>query len=215
MQGSGIGKQVRRKITYANVMSTISVFLCLGGATAIAAGTLGRNSVGARQLKAKSVTTGKVANNAINGAKVANGSLSGADINVGALGTVPSAISAQSAGNANTVAGYTAGCPSGTIFIRGLCFDSAANPVAPTQVAATEACAAKGGWLPSPMDLIAARSVLNLGSGVGVDHQYTNEVYANTAGSNYSTVVVDGTGAITEKGIEQPSRYTCVYDLVH
>src|SRR5207245_946236 len=72
-------KQIRQRFTYANVMSTIAVFLTLGGATALAAGQLGKNSVGSRQLKAKSVTTGKLANNAVNGAKVANGSLTGED----------------------------------------------------------------------------------------------------------------------------------------
>ena len=214
MQGSGFGEQIRKRLTYANVMATIAVFLCLGGATAVAAGTLGKNSVGPRQLKAKSVTTGKLANNAVNGAKVANGSLTGADINVGALGTVPTATAAASAGNSGTVGGHAAACPAGTTLIRGLCFDSAANPSLPTQEAAAEACAAKGGWLPSPMDLYAVRGILNLGTGVGDEHQYTDAVYANTAGSNYSTVVVDGTGAITEQGTTEPSRYTCVYALV-
>jgi hypothetical protein len=214
MEESGIGKRIRGRITYANVMSTIAVFLCLGGATAVAAGKLGKSTVGARQLKSLAVTTGKIANNAVNGAKVANGSLTGADINVGALGTVPSATSAASAGNANTVGGHSAACPGGTTLIRGLCFDTASNPVVPTQNAAAEACAAKGGWLPSPEDLYAVRSILNLGTGIADEHQYTNEVYANTSGSHYSTVVVDGTGTITEQSIVTPSRYTCVYPLV-
>jgi hypothetical protein len=214
MQGSGIGKQVRRRLTYANVMATIAVFLCLGGASAIAAGKLGKNSVGPRQLKANSVTTGKLANNSVNSAKIVNGSLSGVDINVGALGTVPSATSAASAGNSNTVGGHAAACPGGTTLIRGFCFDTASNPVIATQNAAAEACAARGGWLPSPEDLYTVRNVLNLGTGVGNERQYTNEVYANTEGSNYSTVVVDGAGAITEQSVGQPARYTCVYTLV-
>ena len=70
-------------------MVAILAFLVLGGATALAAAQLAKNSVGSRQLKSKAVTTGKIANNAVNGAKVANGSLTGDDINVGALGTVP------------------------------------------------------------------------------------------------------------------------------
>jgi hypothetical protein len=214
MERSGIGKQIRRRLTYANVMATIAVFLCLGGATAVAAGQLAKNSVGPRQLKANSVTTGKLANNSVNGAKVVNGSLTGADINIGALGNVPSATTAASAGNSNTVGGHAAACPAGTTLIRGLCFDTASNPVAPTQNAAAEACAARGGWLPAPEDLYTVRGILNLGTGVGNERQYTNEVYANTEGSNYSTVVVDGSGAITEQSVGQPARFTCVYPLV-
>lgn len=216
MQRSGIEKQIRRRFTYANVMSTIAVFLTLGGATALAAGQLGKNSVGSRQLKSKAVTTGKIANNAVNGAKVANGSLTGADINVGALGTVPAATTATSAGNANTVGGHAAACPSGTVLIRGVCFDAAPNPVAPMLEAAAEACAAKGGYLPTPMELYSARAVLNLGTGVGpAQHQYTDDVYSAVgSGSNYSTVVIDGVGAPVEQETDQPSSYYCVYPLL-
>ena len=214
MKQAATKQQIRKRLTYANVMSTIAVFLTLGGATALAAGQLGKNSVGPRQLKSKAVTTGKLANNAVNAAKVANGSLTGQDINVAALGTVPNATSALSAGNANTVGGHSASCPSGTTLIRGVCFDSQSNPVANTLKEAADDCAAKGGYLPTPMQLYSVRGVLNLGTGIGAEHQYTDEVYANTAGVNYSTVTVDGTGAITEKGIGSPSRYTCAYPLV-
>lgn len=214
MQRSGNNEQTHRRLTYANVMSTIAVFLTLSGASALAAGQLAKNSVGSRQLKSKAVTTGKIADNAINGAKVANGSLTGSDINVGALGTVPTATNATNAGNAGTVGGHSAACPGGTTLIRGICFDAAANPVANTLKEAVDACAAKGGYLPTPMELYSVRGVLNLGTGVGNEHQYTDEVYANTAGVNYSTVTVDGTGAITEQSITSPSRYTCAYALV-
>ena len=104
-------KQIRNRLTYANVMSSIAVFLVLGGATAFAAGHLGKNSVGSKQLKKNAVTsakikknavtTAKIKNNAVNGAKVKDGSLTGADINLGALGTVPKA------SDSDTVAGST------------------------------------------------------------------------------------------------------------
>jgi len=102
-------KQIRKRLTYANVMSSIAVFLVLGGATALAAG-LAKNSVGSKQLKKNAVTTAKIKKNAVNGSKVKDGSLSGADINLSSLGTVPSAtnaINATNAGNSNTVAGNT------------------------------------------------------------------------------------------------------------
>jgi hypothetical protein len=108
-------KQVRRRLTYANVMSSIAVFLVLGGATAIAANQLGKNSVGKKQLKANAVTaakikknavtTAKIKNNAVTGAKVKDGSLTGTDINLATLGTVPSANTANTANSANSLAG--------------------------------------------------------------------------------------------------------------
>lgn len=97
-------------------MSSIAVFLVLGGATAIAAG-LAKNSVGPKQLKKNAVTTAKIKNNAVTTGKIKNGAITGAKVNLGSLGTVPnashantansagSANTANSAGNANTVNG--------------------------------------------------------------------------------------------------------------
>jgi hypothetical protein len=94
-------------------MSSIAVFLVIGGATAFAA--LGKNSVGTKQLKKNAVTTAKIKKNAvttakikkgaITGDKVEDGTLTGAKINLSTLGIVPSANSANSA---NSLAGRTA-----------------------------------------------------------------------------------------------------------
>ena len=63
----------------------------VSGGAAYAAGHLGKNSVGTKQLKKNSVTTAKIKKNAITGAKVKTHTLTGSDINLGKLGTVPSA----------------------------------------------------------------------------------------------------------------------------
>ena len=93
-------KKIRKRLTYANVMSSIAVFLVLGGATAIAAGQLGKNSVGSKQLKKNAVTTAKIKNNAVTTSKIKNGAVSGAKINLSSLGKVPSAANADNAANA-------------------------------------------------------------------------------------------------------------------
>ena len=105
----------RNRLTYANVMSSIAVFLLLGGGAALAAGHLGKNTVGAKQLKKnavstakikkEAVTTAKLKKDAVNGAKVKDGSLSGADINLSTLGTVPTAETANSLKGFNTFTG--------------------------------------------------------------------------------------------------------------
>lgn len=54
-------KSVRKRLTYANAMSSIAVFLVLGGATAFAATQiLPKNSVGPKQLKKGAVTPAKL-----------------------------------------------------------------------------------------------------------------------------------------------------------
>lgn len=196
----------------AMIVALIALVAALSG-TAYAA--LGKNSVGTKQLKAKAVTSGKIANNAVTSAKVAKNSLTGADINVGALGTVPSADHASSAGNADTVTGHAASCPGGTVLIRGVCFDASPNGEVATLKDAADACAAKGGYLPTPMEIFSTRSVLNLGTGVGTSHMYTDTYYSAVGtGSNYTTVVIDGTGKLTEQGVDDPSQFICAYALV-
>jgi len=64
-------RQIRKRLTYANVTATIAIFLALGGATAIAAGQLPRNSVGPRQLQPNAVRTGFLARNAVRTGKIA------------------------------------------------------------------------------------------------------------------------------------------------
>ena len=69
--------------------------------------------------------------------------------------------------------------------------------------AAADACAAKGGYLPTPMALYSTRGVINLGTGTGTDHTYTDSYYGNTTGGSYRTIVIDGTGALSE---QEPKR---------
>ncbi len=80
-------KHIRKRLTYANVMSSIAVFLILGGATAFAA--LSKNSVGSKQLKKNAVTTAKIKKDAVTAAKIKNGSLLSADFKAGQLPAGP------------------------------------------------------------------------------------------------------------------------------
>ncbi len=57
-------KAVADKLTYANVMATLAVFLVLAGGSAYAATHVGKNSVGSRQLKRGAVTPRKLSHSA-------------------------------------------------------------------------------------------------------------------------------------------------------
>lgn len=57
-------KRIRAKLTYANVVATLCLFLLLGGGAAFAASQLPARSVGTGQLKAEAVTAGKIARKA-------------------------------------------------------------------------------------------------------------------------------------------------------
>lgn len=98
--------QIRKRLTYANVMSSIAVFLILGGATAFAASHLGKNSVGSKQLKKNAVTTNKIKKEAVTTAKIKNGAVTGVKVNLSSLGKVPSAANADNATNATNLTGF-------------------------------------------------------------------------------------------------------------
>ncbi len=112
-------KQLSKRLTYANVMSSIAVFLVLGGATAFAAKKIGSNeikgnSITTGKIKKEAVTTSKIKKNSISTAKIQNDAVTGEKVKESTLGEVPSAASAKNAtnatnaNNANTVGGQSA-----------------------------------------------------------------------------------------------------------
>lgn len=78
-------KQIRKRLTYANVMSSLAVFLILGGATAFAAAQLGKNTVGSKQLKKNAVSAAKIKNEAVTNAKLKAGAVTETKIANGAI----------------------------------------------------------------------------------------------------------------------------------
>jgi hypothetical protein len=77
-------KAIRERLSYANVMATLAVFISLGGG-AFAALRLPANSVGTRQLKESSVTGHKVKDASLTGVDIKPQSLTGEDIKPGSL----------------------------------------------------------------------------------------------------------------------------------
>jgi len=95
------------KLTYANVVSTLALFLALGGATAYAVNQLPAKSIGAKQLRpgavtadkirkhavtapkieAQAVKSGKIANGAVKEEKLANASVSNSKLASAAVST--------------------------------------------------------------------------------------------------------------------------------
>jgi hypothetical protein len=124
-------KQIRRQLTYANVMSSLAVFLILGGATAFAAikkvganeikansiktgkivkeavtaGKIKKNAVTESKIADGAVTTNKIADNAVTTPKIANDAVTGDKAKESTFGEVPSAAKAATASNAEKVGG--------------------------------------------------------------------------------------------------------------
>lgn len=112
-------KQIHQRLTYANVMSSIAVFMVLGGATAFAATKIGANELKANsvltgKIKKEAVTAGKIKNGAIINSKIADKAVTGPKIDVTTLGTVPNATNALHAKTADSATTATSAATAGT-----------------------------------------------------------------------------------------------------
>lgn len=79
-----MGKRLRAKLTYSNVIASIALFVALSG-VAVAANTLPRNSVGPKQLKRGAVTPAAIRKGAVRTNKLANKAVKAGKIGPGAV----------------------------------------------------------------------------------------------------------------------------------
>src|SRR4051794_3799797 len=151
-EGSDPGdSNMRPRISYANVVSTLALVLALGGVSYAAV------KINGKSIKDRTVTAKKIKKNA----------LTGTEINEAKLGKVPlaglagKATNATHATDADTVGGkaptsYKLSCPQGTTLVIGQCFETALRPDA-NWSDANKACGAAGRRLPTLSELESAR----------------------------------------------------------
>jgi hypothetical protein len=97
---------LRDRLTYANVLSTLALFVVLGGG-AYAAVQLPPKSVGTKQLKNKAVKRVKIAGKAVTTPKLAPNAATGAKVNESTLGRVPEAQHANRATDSDLLSDHT------------------------------------------------------------------------------------------------------------
>jgi hypothetical protein len=112
---------IRTRLSYANVIATIALFVALGGSS-YAALQLPRNSVGTKQLKRNAVTapkikrnavtTAKIKRNAVTTAKIKTNAVTGSKINEGTLEKIPQASAADALANLDYNSATVANPPS-------------------------------------------------------------------------------------------------------
>lgn len=210
------------KLTYANVMATVAVFIALGGAS-YAAVSLPKNSVGASQIKDRAVGSSKLKGGAVTAPNIAKEAVNGSKIKLSTLGTVPSAQhatsadSARTAGNAQTLDGSTAGqivgqavsiaklrCPSGSIASTGVCFGPVEDPAGWYE--AIDVCAEAEMTLPTPAQLHAFGVVHNP---VDAGFEWTGNALTPSE-SLAIRATPTGKGAVSAAVFGAPFAYHCV-----
>ncbi len=220
-QPAGLLRRLKSRLTYANAMATIALFVALGG-TSYAAMKLPANSVGSSQLKDSSVGAAKLKGAAVTSPKIAKEAVNGSKIALSTLGTVPSAQVATSANDSKTLGGLSnlqiinqakteaingskLKCPSGTTASGGACFSGVHQ--AAIWFEASKICAAENMTLPSAPQLYAFGKVNNpAGSGP----EWTDNALSTTAALTI-TANVSGEGAGEEPIFHYPGvPYHCV-----
>ena len=197
-------RRIRAKLTYANVISTLALFLVLAGGTALAATMITSNSqVGQGVISGHKPPSGKHANiigGSINGQDIANDSLGGSKILESSLAKVPNADKLDGVDST----AFVDKCPaSATTRFGALCVRSE-NENQPFG-GALNLCANLDMHLPSWSEAttLATHDIPNID---GTEVFWTEDIFlrpadAGTNQGEFKTFVLDDAGTPTEEGI--------------
>jgi hypothetical protein len=204
-------KQIRQRLTYANVMSSIAVFLILGGATAFAA-----TKIGANEIKANSIKTGKIVKEAVTAGKIKNSAITNSKIADNAVTTTKIADNAVTttkiADNAVTGTKIVDNAVTGTKIANGaVSAGKLAADAQPTPVAAFQVNGSNGALLGATPGVV----VLRIGTGaycVGVPFVAKGGAVSTrgdtAAGTTAQTTVPADGNCSTHPGFQSASVYT-------
>lgn len=149
------GGMSRPRLSYANVVATLALFLALGGTTIAA------TKIDGKHIKPGSLPGKALKRATVTGAKVKPDSLTGKQVKEAKLGQVPSADRADEAGHAadaDRVGGLTAAqlrdaCPTGTTLYAGVCIETEVRGISAMWPVAARFCGDAGRRLPSLAEL--------------------------------------------------------------
>jgi hypothetical protein len=178
-------REIRKHLSYANVMATIAMVLALGGATALAAGHLKKNTVTSKSIKNGAVKTADLKGSAVTGAKIADGAVG--------IGDVGASLHLQ--------------CKGGTQYLQGACIDN--NPEGTTDWGHAQLdCQTKGGRLPNVSELmtLSARGV-----SFGGPRELTDVLTLEGANA-FSETVFSGGKFIQFEDTDNATQYRCVFE---
>lgn len=194
---------MRRRLSYANVMATVAVFIALGGSSYAAIRLNGRD------IKTRSIPASKIKRNA----------LGGLEIRESTLGRVNRAKTADRVGGL-TAADLKVRCPAETFPIADVCVERATRPATPYGSAVLQCLrvgtpAGPGRRLPTHGELRAALIAVPLAEG----GELTGEVYPSATDPGrldvlYVTSTIGAVG-LTPDTAGGAKAYRCVTDPIN
>jgi hypothetical protein len=191
--------RLRTRLTYANVMSTLAVFIALGGSS----------------YAAFTINGATIKNRSITGKKLRHNTLTGAQIKESRLGRVPRAKAADTLGGV-TAADLKIKCPPDTFPTAGVCIERNHRLAAPYGSAvltcmAVGTPAGPGRRLPSHGELRAALTAVQLAP----NGELTSNVYPSSKPGELDVLyIADQVGAValTPDTAAGSKAYRCVTD---
>ena len=200
--------QLRQRLTYANVVATVALFIALGGSS----------------YAALQIDSGDIANNSVRGVDVRNrtlgdhdvrhNDLTGRSIRESRLGRVPRAREADRLGGL-TAADLVLKCPTGTFVIADVCVETTPRSALTYGAAVIECSTAgpsarPGRRLPTHGELRAALSGVPLAPG----GELTAEVYPSSTSPGQVDVLVVNTqvGGVELAANTAAKAFRCVTD---
>jgi hypothetical protein len=200
--------RLRERLTYANVMSTIAVFIALGGSSYAAL------RIDSGDIKNNSVRGVDVRNRTLSERDVKRNALTGRSVRESRLGTVPRAREADRLGG-KTATDLLVKCPPATYPIADVCIEATPRPaaaygIATIQCATTEWPNTPGRRLPTHAELLAGLSGLQLAPG----GELTSTVFPDSTGTLQVVYVTDQFGSATTTPNTGPGGkpFRCVAD---
>lgn len=192
---------LRGRLSYANVMATLAVFIAIGGTSYAAV------KISGREIKAHTITARNVRPN----------SLGGRQIKERSLGIVPGAREAALL-DGHTAESLQVRCPTGTVPVDDTCIETQAHPAAPFHSALLECGAIEnlktpGRRLPTYQELTMALTHQEITLSTG--GELTSEVYPTAAGQPLNVLyVTDAVGNydVTPDNAAGAKSYRCVTD---
>lgn len=192
---------LRRRLSYANVMATLAVFIALGGSSYAALTISGRD----------------VVNGSLTNLDLKRNTLGGSRIKESRLGPVRRAKNAERLGGV-TVERLLLRCPAATVPVSDICVETAAHAPAPYSSAAvtcegTDRLASPGRHLPSHDELMTA--IGEPGVAFAPGGELTRNVYpASQPGRIDVLFVTDDVGsvALTPNTAAGAKAFRCVAD---
>jgi hypothetical protein len=193
-------RALRRRLSYANVMATLGVFIALGGSS----------------YAALTITGAEVRNGSLSYRDLKKNTLGGSRIKESRLGKVPRARNADRL-NGLSAARLLVRCPEATVPVYDVCVETSARGPLPYRLAAI-ACegvdrdATPGRRLPSHDELLTA--IGEPGVTLAAGGELTRNVYPNASGRVDVLYVTDDVGnvAVAPDTAAGAKAFRCVTD---